>query len=84
MTRATYNFLCDTLQEEINLHAHKDELLALMGSQIMDDASFYTQNGNAWKVHPATVQSIKNEATWNEFHSTWPMSALNCSKAFVH
>ena len=47
MTKATYNFLCDTLQEEINMHSHKYELLALMGSQLTDDASFYTQNVKA-------------------------------------
>lgn len=35
--RATFNFLCDTLYEEILMHDHKDELLTLMAAQVADD-----------------------------------------------
>jgi hypothetical protein len=37
MTEATYNFLLDTLIEEIKMHPHRDELLQLMQEQITDD-----------------------------------------------
>jgi hypothetical protein len=37
MTEATYNFLLDTLIEEIKMHPHRDELLQLMEDQLTDD-----------------------------------------------
>ena len=37
MTRGTFNFLCDTLQEEIIAHPHKDELMQLIQDQMCDD-----------------------------------------------
>jgi hypothetical protein len=37
MTEATYNFLVDTLIEEIKMHPHYDELLQLMLEQQADD-----------------------------------------------
>jgi hypothetical protein len=33
----SFNFLCDTLQEEISLHPHKDELIQLIHEQMCDD-----------------------------------------------
>ena len=33
----TFNFLCDSLQEEIMLHPHKDELIQLIHDQMCDD-----------------------------------------------
>ena len=33
----SFNFLCDSLQEEIMLHPHKDELLQLIQEQMCDD-----------------------------------------------
>jgi len=37
MKSSTFNFLVDTLYEEILMHKHKDELLALMDAQVADD-----------------------------------------------
>lgn len=37
MTKGTFNFLVDTLYEEIIMHPHKDELLTLMHAQMKDD-----------------------------------------------
>ena len=36
MTMREYNFLCETLQEEIMQHPHKDELLQLIHDQMCD------------------------------------------------
>jgi len=38
MTRGTFNFLCDTLYEEIQMHEHREELITIMRQQIADDA----------------------------------------------
>lgn len=40
MTEATYNFLVDTLVEEIKMNIHYDELLQLIHDQLVDDATF--------------------------------------------
>ena len=40
MTEATYNFLVDTLVEEIKMNEHYDELLQLAAEQLLDDATF--------------------------------------------
>ena len=40
MTEATYNFLVDTLVEEIKMNIHYDELLQLIEEQLLDDATF--------------------------------------------
>ena len=40
MTEATYNFLVDTLVEEIKMNIHCDELLQLIEEQLLDDATF--------------------------------------------
>ncbi len=37
MKSSTFNFLVDTLYEEILMHEHKDELLTLMNAQVADD-----------------------------------------------
>ena len=37
MTRGTFNFLCDTLFEEIQMHEHRDELITIMQQQMEDD-----------------------------------------------
>lgn len=37
MKSSTFDFLCDTLYEEIMMHPHKDELLTLMDAQVADD-----------------------------------------------
>ena len=37
MTRGTFNFLCDTLFEEIQMHEHRDELITIMYEQLQDD-----------------------------------------------
>lgn len=37
MTRGTFNFLCDTLYEEILMHPNKKELLTIMLAQRQDD-----------------------------------------------
>lgn len=37
MKTSTFNFLVDTLFEEILMHEHKDELLTLMDAQVSDD-----------------------------------------------
>ena len=37
MKTSTFNFLVDTLYEEILMHEHKDELLTLMDAQVADD-----------------------------------------------
>ena len=40
MTEATYNYLVDTLIEEISMSLHYDELLQLIHDQLVDDATF--------------------------------------------
>jgi len=40
MTMKSFNLLCDTLQEEIMQHPHKDELLNLIESQMLDECNF--------------------------------------------
>ena len=37
MTEATYNFLVDTLVEEVKMHPYRDELLELIADQLEDD-----------------------------------------------
>jgi hypothetical protein len=37
MTRGTFNFLCDTLYEEIQMHEHREELITIMQQQQEDD-----------------------------------------------
>lgn len=37
MTEATYNFLLDTLIEEVNMHPYREELLNLIADQLEDD-----------------------------------------------
>ena len=37
MKTSTFNFLVDTLYEEIMMHPHKTELLKLMDAQVADD-----------------------------------------------
>ena len=37
MKKSTFNFLVDTLYEEILMHDHKDELLTLIEAQVSDD-----------------------------------------------
>jgi len=37
MTKGTFNFLCDTLYEEIQMHEHRDELITIMQEQLQDD-----------------------------------------------
>jgi hypothetical protein len=37
MTEATFNFLVDTLVEEVNMHPYRDELLQLLEEQLADD-----------------------------------------------
>ena len=41
MTRGTFNFLVDTLYEEILMHPHKDELITIMQQQVQDDTLIY-------------------------------------------
>ena len=36
----TFNFLLDTLMHEIEMHEHKDELVALLHEQQQDDRNF--------------------------------------------
>jgi len=36
-TKATFEFLCDTLYEEIKDHPHRYELIQLMEEQVADD-----------------------------------------------
>lgn len=44
MTEATFNFLVDTLIEEIKMHPYRDELLELLADQLADDT--FTINRN--------------------------------------
>jgi hypothetical protein len=37
MTEATFNFLVDTLVEEVRMHPYRDELLELIADQLEDD-----------------------------------------------
>lgn len=37
MKTSTFNFLVDTLYEEILMHDHKDELLTIINAQVADD-----------------------------------------------
>lgn len=40
MSKSTFEFLCDTLLEEISIHPYRSELLSLINEQIEDDRSF--------------------------------------------
>ena len=40
MSKATFEFLCDTLLIEICNHPHRNELLSLINEQIEDDRIF--------------------------------------------
>ena len=37
MSEATFNFLVDTLIEEVRMHPYHDELLQLVAEQLADD-----------------------------------------------
>ena len=37
MSEATFNFLVDTLVEEVRMHPYRDELLELVAEQLADD-----------------------------------------------
>ena len=37
MTRGTFNFLCDILYEEIQMHPQRNEVIKLMHEQLLDD-----------------------------------------------
>ena len=37
MSEATFNFLVDTLYEEVCMHPYRDELLQLVAEQLEDD-----------------------------------------------
>ena len=37
MSEATFNFRLQTLLDEIEMHDHKDELIALLQEQVSDD-----------------------------------------------
>ena len=37
MTTGTFNFLLDTLMHEIEMHEHREELIALLRDQVSDD-----------------------------------------------
>lgn len=39
MSKATFNFLLDTLLHEIELHPNKEELIELLREQVADDSS---------------------------------------------
>ncbi len=39
--KETYEFLCDTLTEEVATHPHREELLQLMHDQLLDDTNLY-------------------------------------------
>lgn len=41
MSKGTFNFLCDTLYEEVLMHPHKAELLTLIAAQLQDDTTLY-------------------------------------------
>ena len=37
MTRGTFNFLCDTLRDELEDHPYRDEIISLATEQLLDD-----------------------------------------------
>ena len=39
MSKATFNFLLDTLLHEIEDHSHREELILLLREQVADDRS---------------------------------------------
>ena len=39
MSEATFNFRLDTLLHEIDMHEHRDELIALLREQVEDERS---------------------------------------------
>ena len=40
MTEATYNFLVDTLYEEVMMHPNREEIVTLAYAQLLDDAEY--------------------------------------------
>jgi hypothetical protein len=44
MSEATFNFLVDTLVEEVRMHPYYDELLQLIELQLQDDAECCMSN----------------------------------------
>lgn len=39
MSKATFNFLLDTLMHEIEMHPHREELIKLLREQVDDENS---------------------------------------------
>ena len=37
MSKATFNFLLDTLLHEIEMHEHREEIIQLLSEQVADD-----------------------------------------------
>ena len=37
MSKATFNFLLDTLLHEIEMHEHREEIIHLLSEQVADD-----------------------------------------------
>lgn len=52
MSQATWNFRLDTLMHEIEMHDHKDELIALLQEQVSDDT--YVNN----KYQPTQLRHV--------------------------
>ena len=72
MKKSTFNFLVDTLYEEILMHDHKDELLTLMAAQVTDDtcwqhliASSYLGICTMRTIHGYGVLDKYFGAAWN-------------------
>ena len=44
MSKATFNFLLDTLMHEIDMHEHREELIELLRDQVNDDLNCKYRN----------------------------------------
>ena len=57
MSEATFNFRLQTLLDEIEIHDHKDELIALLQEQVSDD-TYINNKYQSIQLRHGTVASV--------------------------
>lgn len=57
MSEATFNFRLQTLLDEIEMHDHKDELIALLQEQVSDD-TYINNKYQSIQLRHGTVASV--------------------------
>ena len=57
MSEATFNFRLQTLLDEIEMHDHKDELIALLQEQVSDD-TYLNNKCQSIQLRHGTVANV--------------------------